>query len=414
MPYLYGPTLLGLPYVAERAYLQPCLHDESYAYLPRVAEVAHLAKGLLFNSAGEYELALRLFGPGIAPKSTIVGEGVEFLEDVPAPAERIGAFVPAEGSVRALPRASGSRQERSRHRRRVRGIQTAAARVEDSPGARGRAFRGVRRSEQGHRRSRRRRRSGEGRAARALPRARAAERQRKLFARHLRGVDVRAPRRRAPRVSSDGERRQSVGRRVSRGLDRIVARRAAPPRIRTARRARSPRRARTRVRARSRRVAARRRALRTRLRARSSAERPEAPLDCVRQVLAHGVPPGVEPYAEALGSALRREGVTVIEARGDAPLVRAGGDPTLLHATVASRVLAEPGAVVYHATALDAPLETDTPPAPADARSHPRSPHGARSRGWVRRRNLAAVRRPARVGRLAGSHARIGAARREA
>ncbi|MBD5654296.1 MAG: group 1 glycosyl transferase, partial [Candidatus Eremiobacteraeota bacterium] len=94
MPYLYGPTLLGLPLVAERAYLQPCLHDESYAYLTRVAEVVHLAKGLLFNSAGEYELALRLFGPGIVAKSTIVGEGVEFLENTPALAERVGNFVP--------------------------------------------------------------------------------------------------------------------------------------------------------------------------------------------------------------------------------------------------------------------------------------------------------------------------------
>jgi hypothetical protein len=73
LPYLYGPTLFGLPLVAERAYLQPCLHNEAYAYLPRVAEVVHAAKGILLNSEGEYELALRLFGPGIVKKSIVVG-----------------------------------------------------------------------------------------------------------------------------------------------------------------------------------------------------------------------------------------------------------------------------------------------------------------------------------------------------
>lgn len=94
LPYLYGPTLLGLPLVRERAFLQPCLHDEAYAYLGKVAEAVHAAKGLLLNSAGEYELALRLFGPGIITKSTIVGEGVE----TQAPGDctaRVGSFAPA-------------------------------------------------------------------------------------------------------------------------------------------------------------------------------------------------------------------------------------------------------------------------------------------------------------------------------
>ncbi|MFA5190136.1 MAG: glycosyltransferase [Verrucomicrobiia bacterium] len=77
MPYLYGPVLHGLPLVADRAWLQPCLHDESYAYLPEVAAIFRCAHGVLFNSDGEMELALRLFGPGIFHKSTVVGEGVE-------------------------------------------------------------------------------------------------------------------------------------------------------------------------------------------------------------------------------------------------------------------------------------------------------------------------------------------------
>ncbi|MFN2507158.1 MAG: glycosyltransferase family 4 protein [Chthoniobacterales bacterium] len=77
LPYLYGLVLHGVLSVADRALLQPCLHDESYAYLPEVADAFHLASKLLFNSEGEMELALRLFGPGIWNKSTVVGEGVE-------------------------------------------------------------------------------------------------------------------------------------------------------------------------------------------------------------------------------------------------------------------------------------------------------------------------------------------------
>ena len=96
LPYLYGPTLFGLPLVAERAYLQPCLHNEPYAYLPRVAETVHAAKGLLLNSEGEYELALRLFGPGIVKKSLIVGEGVDVMGDPAAFAQNVGSFVPSQ------------------------------------------------------------------------------------------------------------------------------------------------------------------------------------------------------------------------------------------------------------------------------------------------------------------------------
>jgi len=95
LPYLYGPTLFGLPLVAERAYLQPCLHDEAYAYLPRVAEVIHAARGLLFNSEGEFELALRLYGPGIVKKSIIIGEGVDVLGAEEGLPEQVGPLTPA-------------------------------------------------------------------------------------------------------------------------------------------------------------------------------------------------------------------------------------------------------------------------------------------------------------------------------
>lgn len=77
IPYLYGTTLRGLPLVAARACLQPCLHDEAYARLPAVAEIFRTARRILFNSEGERETALKLFGPGIHTRSRLVGEGVE-------------------------------------------------------------------------------------------------------------------------------------------------------------------------------------------------------------------------------------------------------------------------------------------------------------------------------------------------
>jgi glycosyltransferase involved in cell wall biosynthesis len=77
LPYLYGPVLEGIPIVGERAVLQPCLHDEAYAYLPQVAHAFYRATQLFFNSEGEQELALQLFGPGIWSKAHVIGEGVE-------------------------------------------------------------------------------------------------------------------------------------------------------------------------------------------------------------------------------------------------------------------------------------------------------------------------------------------------
>lgn len=77
LPYLYGPILKGLPIVSDRAFLQPCLHNEVYAYLPQVANIFHGARGLLFISEGEAQLAQQLYGPGIISKSLVAGAGVE-------------------------------------------------------------------------------------------------------------------------------------------------------------------------------------------------------------------------------------------------------------------------------------------------------------------------------------------------
>ncbi|MCW6037301.1 glycosyltransferase [Spirulina subsalsa FACHB-351] len=92
LPYLYGIILNGLPLVAERAYLQPCLHNEVYAYLPEIAQIVHKAKGLLFISEGEAQLAQHLYGPGILPKSIVAGAGVEIPIQRDTPIEKIGKF----------------------------------------------------------------------------------------------------------------------------------------------------------------------------------------------------------------------------------------------------------------------------------------------------------------------------------
>jgi glycosyltransferase involved in cell wall biosynthesis len=77
LPYLYGLIVQGVHLVPDRAILIPCLHDEAYAYLPEVAKSIFAAKRLLYLSEGERELALRIFGPGIALKGIVAGAGVE-------------------------------------------------------------------------------------------------------------------------------------------------------------------------------------------------------------------------------------------------------------------------------------------------------------------------------------------------
>jgi len=77
LPYLYGIILNGLPLVAEKSFLQPCLHDEVYAYLPQVENIMRQCHGILYNSLGEERLANTLFGPGIIRKGEVVGVGVE-------------------------------------------------------------------------------------------------------------------------------------------------------------------------------------------------------------------------------------------------------------------------------------------------------------------------------------------------
>ncbi len=106
LPYLYGVILNGLPHVAEKSFLQPCLHDEVYAYLPEVENIMRGCCGILYNSLGEECLAHTLFGPGIDRKGEVVGVGVESfdLTHQPLPKQVAGLDLDEEKYVLCLGR----------------------------------------------------------------------------------------------------------------------------------------------------------------------------------------------------------------------------------------------------------------------------------------------------------------------
>ena len=61
-PYLFGTTFWGSQIHPERSFLIPCLHDESYAYLPVIAVMFRTVAGCICNALPEAVLVLRLDG----------------------------------------------------------------------------------------------------------------------------------------------------------------------------------------------------------------------------------------------------------------------------------------------------------------------------------------------------------------
>jgi len=86
-PYLYHPTVRGLPLVADRSVFHPATHDEPPLRLPVFAPVFQAASALVFQTYGERRLAHRLF-PVAATPQIVLGLGVD---------EEVG---PAGASVR--------------------------------------------------------------------------------------------------------------------------------------------------------------------------------------------------------------------------------------------------------------------------------------------------------------------------
>ncbi|NLF23653.1 MAG: glycosyltransferase family 4 protein [Lentisphaerae bacterium] len=97
-PYLFGLTLAVAEIAPERVLLVPCLHDEPFARVRRIARVFQTVRGFIFNTEPERDLAVRLFGWGItAPgrPGPVVGFALpDFASDPAACARQQGLTAP--------------------------------------------------------------------------------------------------------------------------------------------------------------------------------------------------------------------------------------------------------------------------------------------------------------------------------
>lgn len=75
-PYLYYPTVHGVPALGERAVMHPAAHDEAPLRLPLFRDVFAAARGLVFQTQGERRLAERLFPVASTPQ-IVMGLGIE-------------------------------------------------------------------------------------------------------------------------------------------------------------------------------------------------------------------------------------------------------------------------------------------------------------------------------------------------
>lgn len=88
-PYLYYPTVHGVPAVGERAVMHPAAHDEPPLRLPIFREVFAATRGFVFQTYGERDLVERLF-PVAHRAHVVMGLGVE-----EQPGDEHAAAVPA-------------------------------------------------------------------------------------------------------------------------------------------------------------------------------------------------------------------------------------------------------------------------------------------------------------------------------
>ena len=75
-PYLYYPTVRGLPLVAERAVLHPAAHEEPALHLPIFDSLFARCRGFAFHSRSERGLVNARFGVATTPQ-VLIGLGVE-------------------------------------------------------------------------------------------------------------------------------------------------------------------------------------------------------------------------------------------------------------------------------------------------------------------------------------------------
>ena len=84
-PYLYHPTVLGLPLVRDRAVLHPAAHDEPTIRLPLFDDVFEAARGLAFYTEGERAIAEERFPSTVAKPQVVVGLGIDAPPPTTAP-----------------------------------------------------------------------------------------------------------------------------------------------------------------------------------------------------------------------------------------------------------------------------------------------------------------------------------------
>jgi glycosyltransferase involved in cell wall biosynthesis len=75
-PYLYYPTIRGLPRVRDRAILHPAAHEEPALHLPIFDAVFSQCRGFAFHTRSERRLVVERFGVAATPQ-VVVGLGVE-------------------------------------------------------------------------------------------------------------------------------------------------------------------------------------------------------------------------------------------------------------------------------------------------------------------------------------------------
>lgn len=85
-PYLFAPTVQGVPRVGRRALMASAAHDEPLIRLPAYAETFRAAGGFVYYSPEERALVERLFRVGDRP-GAVIGIGVEAPDpdDLPGP-----------------------------------------------------------------------------------------------------------------------------------------------------------------------------------------------------------------------------------------------------------------------------------------------------------------------------------------
>ena len=75
-PYLYYPTVRGVPFVSDRAVMHPAAHDEPPIRLPVFRPVFTATRGFVFQTHGERRLVERLFPVAHVPQ-VVMGLGAE-------------------------------------------------------------------------------------------------------------------------------------------------------------------------------------------------------------------------------------------------------------------------------------------------------------------------------------------------